>query len=544
MKIKLTVDSQARFENLPVNVARQVQGALTCPNPKFQQLSRLGKYTGSTPRQLHYFKSEQAQGGIILTCPAGFTMDAVRIIARAGLSDFDVVDNTVSIPAPGMKFKGTLRDLQHQAVNDVLDHFHGVLAAGTGAGKTVMALAIIAERNQKTLVVVHTKELLNQWVQRIKSFLGILADDIGIIGDGKFRIGDQVTCAMVQTARKRINEIKDQFGFVVCDEAHRTPSTTFTDVMDGISAKYRLGLTATPYRRDGLDKVITIFMGPIRHEIKKSKLLQEKHLVNAEVSFEATEFFSSTDASEFYSKVMSELAADPERNRQICRDVKHAKGDGIRLVLTDRREHAREIQQILSVNHGVDAGLLIGGIGKKDREAVAAGIDEGSIKTLVCTGQLIGEGYDLPGIETLFLAMPIKFSGRLIQYIGRALRPSPGKKRAVIYDYVDIHLAVLRYSAKTRAKVYRDQQIHIRTDLDDLAKDSDVCALADRINEDAAARDRVSGEALRQRTLDQSGEKKRICSNGTNNPQPQHEQPDEKESERPVVETYEWARAF
>ncbi len=472
--IKATLYSQARFENLPAHGSRQVQYALTLPNPKFQQLSRMGKYTGNTPRQLHYFKIEQTPEGTTLICPAGFFLDVVDILARAGLTDFDVQDDTVDIKAPGMKFKGTLRELQQAAVDDVLPDFHGVLVAGTGAGKTVMALAIIARRGRKTLVVVHTKELLSQWVERVETFLGIPADQVGIIGNGKFRIGDQVTVGMVQTCRKRIDGIKNHFGMVVVDECHRTPATTFTDLIDNLPARYRLGLTATPYRRDGLNKVINFYMGPVKHEIKKSKLLKEKHLVNAEVSFETTRFFTSTDASEYYSKVISELAADPERNRQICRDVAFSKGDGIRLVLTDRREHARELQGILSLSHGIQAGLLIGGLSKKDREAVAAGIDDGSITTLICTGQLIGEGYDLPGIESLFLAMPIKFSGRLIQYIGRALRPAAGKSRARIFDYMDIHVGVLRYSAMTRAKVYRDQQIFIKTDLDDLAKESSI----------------------------------------------------------------------
>lgn len=494
--IKVTLGSQAKFENLPAHIARQIQYALTCPNPKFQQLSRLNKYTGSTPRQLHYFFSKQTPSGVTLICPAGFTMDAVGIIARAGLTEFDVQDDTESIPAPGMKFKGTLRDLQQDAVDDILPDFHGVLVAGTGAGKTVMALAIIAERSQKTLVVVHTLELLNQWVDRMETFLGIPADQVGIIGNGKFRIGDQVTVGMVQTCRKRIRDIKNQFGMVVCDECHRAPATTFTELIDNLTAHYRLGLTATPYRRDGLNKVINIYMGPVRHEIKKSKLLQEKHLVNAEVSFEATRFFTSTDASEYYTKVISELAADPERNKQICRDVAFSKGDGIRLVLTDRREHARELQDILSLSHGIHAGLLIGGMSKKDREAVAAGIDEGSITTLICTGQLIGEGYDLPGIESLFLAMPIKFSGRLIQYIGRALRPAAGKSRARIFDYVDIHVGVLHYSAKTRAKVYRDEQIYIRTDLDDLAKESNIIDLVESSEWDTPAEDSVTDQVF------------------------------------------------
>lgn len=471
-KVKLTVHSQAIFHGLPAHISRLVQYALTCPNPKFQQLSRLGKYTGNTPRQLHYFRTEQAPAGTTLICPAGFFLDVVDILARAGLTDFDVQDDTVDIKAPGMKFKGTLRELQQAAVDDILKDFHGVLVAGTGAGKTVMALDIIAERGRKTLVVVHTLELLNQWVDRIEKFLGIPADEVGVIGGGKFRIGDQVTVGMVQTCRKRIDDIKNHFGMVMVDECHRTPATTFTDLLDYLPAHYRLGLTATPYRRDGLNKVINFYMGPVKHEIKKSKLLREKHLVQAEVSFQATRFFTRTDASEYYSKVISEIAADPERNRQICRDVAFSKDDGIRLVLTDRREHARELQGILSLSHGIQAGLLIGGLSKKDREAVAAGIDDGSITTLICTGQLIGEGYDLPGIESLFLAMPVKFSGRLIQYVGRALRPAAGKSRARIFDYVDIHVGVLRYSAMTRARVYQDQQIDVLTDLDELAKEA------------------------------------------------------------------------
>ena len=229
--------------------------------------------------------------------------------------------------------------------------------------------------------------------------------------------------------------------------------------MSATDAKYLLGLTATAYRRDGLGRVIFLYLGDRRHQVDKAELLNLGHLCNARVIWHQTDFDTCLNPSEEYSKVLSELTQNTARNRQICSDVAGETCQGIKLVLSDRKAHCHQLANILEEAHGIEAHVLTGGMSRKDREKVTRDIQNDGVKTLICTGQLIGEGYDLPALESLFLGTPIKFSGRLIQYIGRVLRPAPGKSEAVIHDYYDHLVGVLEHGAGVRAGVYEKEGI-------------------------------------------------------------------------------------
>ena len=381
----------------------------------------------------------------------------VRICKEHGES-IQFMDNRLKKGTVGFSFKGSLRELQQQAVDDVLASDQGLLQAGTGAGKTVMGLYIIAQRGQPALVVVHTKELLNQWVDRIESFLGIPRDEIGIIGGGKFSVGARVTVAMVQTLYKRVDEVVPHIGHLVIDECHRAPARMFTEAVSAFPAKYRLGLTATPFRRDKLSKVIFWHVGDVVGKIDKQALVKAGNLCKAEVRWVETDFSPVSDASGKYSKALSELTEDPERNKLIARTVAVNNGHGISLVLSDRKEHCEALKDILSEDHGIHAEVLTGSTKPNNRERIIQALQSGECRYLIATGQLIGEGFDLPEISTLFLATPVKFSGRLIQYVGRALRPAPGKDRAIVFDFLDDH-GVFKASAKSRAYTYEQQGI-------------------------------------------------------------------------------------
>ncbi len=431
-----------------------LESRLTMKNPKFIDLERLGKWTGNTPRHLTFFKSDCD----VMFCPRGFADQAFHI-CKANGEDVNIIDDRRTMPPVSFKFKGELKPFQKDAVKAMLSHSQGVLSSGTGSGKTVMALNIIAERQQPTLIIVHTKELLNQWIDRIESFLGIPAGEVGIIGSGKFTLVARITVGMVQTLCKRVDEVKDLFGQIIVDECHRCPSKTFSDLITAFDARFLLGLSATPYRRDGLTRAIYFHLGDCRHQVDKAVLLDRGHLCPARVVWHETAFDTVLDASTEYSKVLSELTQDPERNRQICNDVAGDDCQGIKLVLSDRKAHCLELQKILKQDHGLDSTVLTGGLSAKARAAVTGQINQDRLNILICTGQLIGEGYDLPSLETLFLATPIKFSGRLIQYVGRVLRPSPGKDSAVIHDYADKSVGVLACSARSRIKTYMEQQV-------------------------------------------------------------------------------------
>jgi superfamily II DNA or RNA helicase len=431
-----------------------VKRDLTMANPHFNNLVRLGKQTYGTPPQLYFFEEQ----GDSLVLPRGAADQVHRIGLQHG-EEINIIDERQTLPHVSFDFKGDLRPFQSDAVQAILPYTHGVLSSGTGPGKTVIDLNIIAERNQPTLIIVHTKELLNQWIQRIESFLGIPADEVGVIGAGKFTLGDRVTVGMVQTLCKRVEKVKDRFGHIVVDECHRCPSKIFLEVVTAFDACYLLGITATTYRRDGLTRGIFLHLGDCRHTVKKADLLDKGHLCQAQVVWHETTFDTCLNPSEEYSKVLSELTQDKQRNRQICGDVVAENSSDIKLVLSDRKAHCYELQRILKQNHGIEAAVLVGGLSAKARALVTEQISQGEVKVLIATGALIGEGFDLPELSTLFLGTPIKFSGRLIQFVGRILRPSPGKDRAFVHDYVDIHVGVLEHSAGARSQTYQDEGI-------------------------------------------------------------------------------------
>ena len=452
--MKFTLNSKVILSGIGYAAEQHIKNSLTMDNPKFKDLERMGRYTGDTPQQISFYESTD-QG---LVAARGFATRAYQICRDHGEA-ITVIDDRRTLPPVSFQFNGHLKPFQVDAVKDMLRQDSGVLSSGTGSGKTVMGLYLIAELKQPTLIIVHTKELLNQWIDRIESFLGIPAGEVGIIGSGKFTLGARITVGMVQTLCKRVDEVKDFFGNIIVDECHRCPSKTFTDVVTAFDARFLLGLSATPYRRDGLTRAIFFHLGDCRHQVDKTALLERGHLCPARVVWHETTFDTVLDASTEYSKVLSELTQDPERNRQICNDVAGDDCQGIRLVLSDRRDHCTELHRILKEDHGIKATVLTGGLTAKEREAVTDEITASTVKVLICTGQLIGEGYDLPALETLFLATPIKFSGRLIQYVGRVLRPSPGKDRVVIHDYADVNVGVLDHSARARATVYHNEGI-------------------------------------------------------------------------------------
>jgi superfamily II DNA or RNA helicase len=332
----------------------------------------------------------------------------------------------------------------------------GTLSAPTGSGKTVMGLYLIARRRQPAVVIVHTKDLAFQWIRRIEQFLGIPADAVGLIGAGRKQIGDRITVALVQTLYRCTDEVAALTGHIVVDECHRTPSRTFTEAVGAFDCRYMLGLSATPWRRDRLSTLIFWHLGDIHHQVDKARLEEKGHILKVDVVVRRTVFEPYFDPVNDYSRMLSELTADDARNRLIASDVEKevSAGKGVCLVLSDRKKHCETLQGILRFKFNIQAELLTGDLGTEARRTVLARLGQGRVKVLIATGQLIGEGFDCPDLSTLFMATPIRFSGRVMQYLGRILRPAPGKARARVYDYVDERVAPLMAAARARQRVY------------------------------------------------------------------------------------------
>lgn len=435
--------------HLPGQVENTIRDRLTFPNPAYLEAEKRGFSTWNIPKEIKGYSRD----GDVLIMPRGFVRQALGIIRGAGLA-YRLDDHRRTLAPVDFQFKGELRDYQLEAVEAMAARDFGTLSMPTGAGKTTVALALVAQRKQPALVIVHTKELLDQWINRIETFLGIPSAEVGIIGGGKLMVGHKITLALVQTLYKVAGEVAPFIGNLVVDECHRAPSRTFTEAVTAFDCKFMLGLSATPWRRDGLTRLIYWHLGDKVHEVDKDALVDAGHILQAEVVWRETNFTPTYDPSEEYSKMLSELSQDPARNALIADDVAREAGNGggVCLVLTDRKAHVETLQALLG-DRGIGAAMLTGDLSNGEREAVVEALNGGQVKVLVATGQLIGEGFDSRALSTLFLATPIIFNGRLLQYLGRVLRPAPGKDRAKVYDYLD-PVGVLQAAARARRHVY------------------------------------------------------------------------------------------
>ena len=412
---------------------------------------KYGGYARNIPEKLFFY--EEFENALIM--PRGFAYQLWQFLSQNGIKP-ELFDERRVLPEKDFCFDGELRDYQVRACSDVLKRDMALLVAPTGAGKTAMCLWLIAQRKQPALVMVHNKELLFQWIDRIQVFLRIPENEIGIIGAGKFRIGERISVGMVQTLIKRAPEIASYIGYLIADEAHHAPALQFADTIKQFDCKYLTGLTATPFRRDRLSKLIFFHLGDVAGTVDKAELDKNGALCQCFVKQIPTDFKSELCFQDYYSKALSELAKDTERNKLIADIVALDSCSGIKLILSDRVQHLNDLKSLLA-DRGIVAGVLTGAAKKQDRLLILEHLKAGKLKFLLATFQLISEGFDMPAIESIYLTTPIKFSGRVIQAVGRALRPALGKDKAFVYDFVDVNEPVLSFQADSRVQTYERQ---------------------------------------------------------------------------------------
>jgi superfamily II DNA or RNA helicase len=450
--VVITLSNYLKAKNLPELFQSELTEKLTLVNPKWLENERMGRWNRGTPRVLKFYR-KLGKGGIRL--PRGYARQLLTRLKKQSIP-WELVDKRRTLPSVEYEFAGRLKPFQERASGEMLAKEFGTLCAPTGAGKTVIALHMVAKRRQPSLVIVHTKELAHQWMRRIETFLNIPEKEIGLWGAGRKHLGDRVTVALVQSLYRSADQVAGHFGFIVVDECHRAPSRTFTEALTVFDARYMLGLSATPWRRDKLSKLIFWYLGDIHHEVEKTALVKRGDVLPVDVIVRETEFRPFHDPVKEYSKMLTELTSDDKRNRLIAGDVAREASEtpGICLVLTDRKKHAETLHLLLRYKHKVPSAMLTGELSTHQRKEVLDQLNAGMVKILVATGQLVGEGFDCSELSTLFLATPVRFSGRVLQYLGRVLRPAPGKNRARVYDYIDVHVDVLTAAAKARQRVY------------------------------------------------------------------------------------------
>ncbi len=443
----MKISKQIHLYGLPESYKKEIAADLILDNPTWVSNHQMGRYNRGVPKHIKCYTVSKNT----LSFPIGYYENISHYLTENEIK-FQIYYKRKEVPVK-FQWKGKLRDFQEEACKEISEYDQGVLQAATGSGKTVMALYMIAARKQKTLVIVHTKELVEQWFDRAMTFLKLDPYEIGVIGDGKNRVGRRLTIGLVQTIYKNVKDLEKVFGHIVVDECHRVPSRTFTEAVSGFYAKYILGLSATPFRRDNLNKLITWYVGPIRHVVDREKLIEDKHILQPIFLMRSTPFIPVFDPAAEYSKMLSELTQDLARNKLIVEDILTCKDDTC-LILSDRKEHCETLRALLG-----KGAVLTGDASKSDRESIVAGVNSGKIKYLFATSQLIGEGFDCKELDTLFLTTPIRFAGRVIQYIGRIMRPGKKNKQPVVYDYCDWEVKPLMNSARSRINVYGKENI-------------------------------------------------------------------------------------
>ena len=367
-------------------------------------------------------------------------------------------------------FRGELAADQKAASNALLAHDTGVLSAATGFGKTVVAASVIAARRTNILVLVHRRQLMDQWIARLGSFLDLPSSSIGRIGGGKRKPSGIVDVGMIQSLVHKgvVDDIVADYGHVVVDECHHVSAVSFEAVARRTKARYVLGLSATVTRKDGHHPIIFMQCGPVRFRAEAKSQARRRPFTHRAI-LRNTSFRLQTGSDDDPPKIQhiyAELAEDRERNDQIFDDVMSALELGRSpIVLTERKSHARQLAERLG-RFTRNVLLLTGGMGmRQGREIMEriATIPETEERVLVATGRYIGEGFDDARLDTLFLAMPISWKGTLAQYVGRLHRLHPEKREVLVYDYVDDAVPLLRRMSEKRVLGYRSLGYSVET---------------------------------------------------------------------------------
>ncbi|GAB3374033.1 TOTE conflict system archaeo-eukaryotic primase domain-containing protein [Azotobacter armeniacus] len=448
--LTVTLANRIYFEKaqLPQALANRLIRLAAFQNPEFYKAQAMRMSVWDKPRVIG--NAENFPQHIAL--PRG-CLDAAMDLLRDNSIGCDLHDERFGGEIIDVAFAGTLRLDQETAVSAMLHHDTGVLCAPTAFGKTVTAAALIARRGVNTLVLVHRTELLKQWQERLQVFLGVGKGVVGTIGGGKAKPTGKIDIAVMQSVSRQgeVNPLVEHYGQVIVDECHHVGAVSFDAILKRTKARFVLGLTATPIRRDGQQPIIFMQCGPIRYTAAKPagaphdlEVLPRTRFLRIDLPHEAG-----------IQDVFRHLADDQARTEAIAAEVRDAFQQGRKvLVLTERTEHLDAIRIALE-EQIPELFMLHGRMSKKQRAALITALDAlppDAPRVLLATGKLVGEGFDHPPLDTLVLAMPVSWKGTLQQYAGRLHREHACKTDVRIIDFVDTgHPALLRMWEKRQS---------------------------------------------------------------------------------------------
>lgn len=459
MSLELVLGNQIYVakEGLHPGLRNRLLRVAAFQNPEFYRAQAMRLSTYLKPRVIACAE-DHAQH---ISLPRGCLDDVQDTLSGLGIRPI-VRDERSRGSAIEVSFRGELRPEQNTATTALLKHDTGVLAATTAFGKTVVAASLIARRGVTTLILVHRRQLLDQWVDRLGTFLDLPPKSIGRIGGGRNAPTGIVDVTVIQSLVRKgvVDDRVGHYGHLIVDECHHLSAHSFEQVARQAKARFVLGLSATVARKDGHHPIIFMQCGPIRHRVNARVQAAarpfEHYALVRPTSFRPAREPEPDKRLEFQS-LYRELVENESRNQQICDDVMEAVHAGRSpLVLTERNEHLDGLERRLAgqVEHVV---TLRAGLGKKQRRAVGdrlATIPPDTPRVILATGKYVGEGFDDPRLDTLFLTLPVSWRGTIAQYAGRLHRLYDGKREVRIYDYADLEVPMLARMFDRRCRGY------------------------------------------------------------------------------------------
>jgi superfamily II DNA or RNA helicase len=461
-------------EELPAGLVNRLVRLAAFQNPAFYSAQAMRRSTFGIPRVVGC--AELLSRHVALPRGCREAMEGLLAHLSVALRWRDERNTGQTVEA---SFLGELTTEQETAVAALLQHETGVLAATTGFGKTVVAAAMVAARKANTLILVHRRQLMEQWAARLQSFLNLPKASIGRIGGGVRKPTGVIDIAMIQSLVHDgvVDDLVAGYGHLVVDECHHLSAVSFEKVARRAKAKFVLGLSATVARKDGHHPIIFMQCGPVRFRVDARSQAAARPFLHR-VVLRTTDFAAPSGAEGERPPIQSlyaALAANDARNALIFDDVlKSLEERRSPLILTERKDHAQHLAEKLS-RFARNVIVLTGGMGAKQQQAAMHRLDDVPAvdeRVLVATGRYIGEGFDDARLDTLFLAMPIAWKGTLAQYVGRLHRSFPTKREVIVYDYVDQAVPVLKRMSDKRVRGYKSFGYSISGALPDSAAGS------------------------------------------------------------------------
>lgn len=457
--MEILISNKIRLKQAPKALTHLLINELKIPNPKHHEALQAGRSTWNINPFLYNFEMLPDDS---LLVPRGYRSRVLEVAEGMNLQ-FAITDERTHFE-PNFNINSSrikYRPYQYDAVMKMVAAPEGILVAPAGSGKTVIGISLAPLFGQPLLWLTHTTPLARQAVDRIDFFFPeIDRDEIGFIGSGKWKIGKTFTVAMIQTLVRRLNElykIRDSFGLVILDEAHHCPASTFLKVVGHFNPYYLYGLTATPYRRDKLEQLMFQTIGPELVNIPIREVEKRGGIMRPVVKYKSFNHHRAVHGSNVASILTQNIINNDKRNHLIVSDVIiEAAAGNYCIVTSDRKAHCEVLYDLIST--GWDrTGIATGDYSKKYVAEQIEKLNNGDITVLVCTNQLLGEGFDFPPLNRAFVASPFRAEAKCEQLVGRIQRPAPGKTDAIVYDYVDVNIGVFQsqFFSRNRPCRYR-----------------------------------------------------------------------------------------